>query len=460
MTSCVLGGGTAVNAGIFLKPQAWDWDYNFPSGWKASDMAPATERVFSRIPSTDNPSTNGIRYMQEAYEIVSGFLAAAGWTSVTANQSPDAKNRTFSRSPFMFVNGERAGALVAYFQAARARGNFEIVHSTTVRRVIRTGGAITGVEVLATNEQGKTGLYTVASGCGKVILSAGAFGTPKILFRSGIGPTDQLEIVRASSADGATMTSADQWITLPVGYNFHDHASTEVVIRDPRVVNYDFIGAFDNPLPADRDLYLSRRAGILATAAPGPNTLFWESVTPSDGIPRELQWTVRAEGSLGSTGQNLATLSQYIGTGSVSRGRVTITPNLDMHVSVSPYVTDPNDVEAVIMGVKSLMTAAAATNITFIHPAPGTSIDDYVNSYTGPRGVNHLMGTCKIGNDDGRIGGGSTGSVVDANTMVYGTKNLFVVDGSVFPGQMSTNPQASIMIVAERAVERILDLRC
>jgi hypothetical protein len=39
----------------------------------------------------------------------------------------------------------------------------------------------------------------------------------------GIGPTDQLNVVKSSSTDGATMISQDQWINLPVGYNLDDH---------------------------------------------------------------------------------------------------------------------------------------------------------------------------------------------------------------------------------------------
>jgi len=50
MEGCVLGGGTAVNAGLWWKPHPRDWDLNFPDGWKAKDVQAATDRVFSRIP--------------------------------------------------------------------------------------------------------------------------------------------------------------------------------------------------------------------------------------------------------------------------------------------------------------------------------------------------------------------------------------------------------------------------
>lgn len=61
-----------------------------------------------------------------------------------------------------------------------------------------------------------------------------------------------------------------------------------------------------------------------------------------------------------------------------------------------------------------------------------------------------------MGTDDGRSGGSS---VVDLDTKVYGTDNLFVVDASIFPGLTTSNPSAAIVIAAERASERILALQ-
>jgi cellobiose dehydrogenase (acceptor) len=82
-------------------------------------------------------------------------------------------------------------------------------------------------------------VVNVTPGTGRVIVSAGTMGSAKVLLRSklyrvfssmnsltvagGIGPTDQLNVVKSSSTDGATMISQDQWINLPVGYNLDDH---------------------------------------------------------------------------------------------------------------------------------------------------------------------------------------------------------------------------------------------
>lgn len=58
--------------------------------------------------------------------------------------------------------------------------------------------------------------------------------------------------------------------------------------------------------------------------------------------------------------------------------------------------------------------------------------------------------------DSGLVNNGT--AVVDLNTKVYGTDNLFVVDASIFPGMMTTNPSALIVAVAEHASEKILAL--
>ncbi len=65
--------------------------------------------------------------------------------------------------------------------------------------MIREGGHVTGVEVEAFRDGGYEGKLNVTSISGRVIQSAGAFGSPKILFRSGIGPADQLAVVKNMS---------------------------------------------------------------------------------------------------------------------------------------------------------------------------------------------------------------------------------------------------------------------
>lgn len=147
-------------------------------------MKGAVEKVFSRIPGTDVPSMDGKRYLQQGYEVIAGALSQANWTNLTANDEPDSKQKVFSHTPFMFSDGERGGPMATYLVSASERDNFKLWTNTMVRRVIRTGGHVTGLEVEPVTEEGYRGIVNITPDAGRVILSAGTFGTPKILFRS------------------------------------------------------------------------------------------------------------------------------------------------------------------------------------------------------------------------------------------------------------------------------------
>jgi cellobiose dehydrogenase (acceptor) len=134
---------------------------------------------------------------------------------------------------------------------------------TSVRRVVRDGGRITGVELEPTSGGG--GVVNVTPNTGRVVLSAGYFGTPKILFRSGIGPEEQLQVVAASESDGPTFIDKSQWLQLPVGKNLKDHQVTDFQVSHPSVKNYDWSNQiWDNPVQSDVQQYLQTRSGMLA----------------------------------------------------------------------------------------------------------------------------------------------------------------------------------------------------
>lgn len=147
-------------------------------------MESASSRVFSRIPGTDHPSMDGERYLQTGFDVVSQGLTGAGWTSVTANEVPAQKNRTYAHTPYMYSNGERGGPMATYLVTAMARPNFDLWLNTSVERIVRTGGHATGLEVIPTQNGGYEGTIQLTPATGKVIVSAGVFGTTKLLFRS------------------------------------------------------------------------------------------------------------------------------------------------------------------------------------------------------------------------------------------------------------------------------------
>ncbi|KAF5572589.1 cellobiose dehydrogenase [Fusarium pseudoanthophilum] len=459
MAGCVLGGGTAINAGLWWRPNPQDWDFNFPDGWKAKDMATYEQRVFGRIPGTRYPSMDGKLYLDQGFKVVAGALNKAGWNEVNALEKPGAKNRTYTHPPFMFSNGERGGPLATYLVSAKARNNFKYWTNTQVRRVVRSGGHVTGLEVEPFSGAGYVGTVKLTPETGRVVLAAGTFGSAKILLRSGIGPDDQLSVVANSSRDGGSMIAKEQWINLPVGYNLEDHTNTDTVIKHPSVVFYDFYEAYDNPIPSDKNKYLDARSGILAQAAPNIGPIIFDEISGADGRVRSMQWTARVEPSLGETSNKSITISQYLGRGAKSRGRMTITSALNTVVSGNPYLNDAEDKKAVVKALDNLRKALSGVEgLEWLQPAPGVTsqkyVDDMVVSWSNRR-ANHWIGTNKLGKDDGRSGGTA---VVDLNTKVYGTDNLFVTDASIFPGMVTTNPSSYIVTVAERASAAILAL--
>jgi len=97
---------------------------------------------------------------------------------------------------------------------------------TTVHSVVRNGSKITGVRTNDTS-LGPDGVVPLTAN-GRVILSAGAYGSPKILIQSGIGPTDMIRIVEGNATFSQYLPPSSQYIDLPVGSNVSDNPSINV----------------------------------------------------------------------------------------------------------------------------------------------------------------------------------------------------------------------------------------
>jgi len=132
-----------------------------------------------------------------------------------------------------------------------------------------------------------------------------------------------------------------------------------------------------------------------------------------------------------------------------------------MVVSVLPW-GNVNDLASVATAIDHMVaTLSKVPGLIYDLPPANMTGAEYVASVPltyaniGARRSNHWLGTAKMGNDSGLTGGTA---VVDTNTKVYGTDNIFVVDASIFPGMPSTNPSALIVVAAEHASALILGL--
>ena len=193
----VVGGSSAVNTCIALRGVPSDYDEWASLGlpeWAWSRCLPAFKRlehdldVVNEFHGSDGPLPLRRHPPHELVPWQAAFLEAckaAGHPRCDDHNDPRAKG--YGPHAMNKIAGRRISAAEAWLGAAtRARPNLRILPRTLVRRVLITNGRVTGVEI-----EGDHGVQTIATR--RLVLSAGAIGTPAILLRSGIGPRDEVD---------------------------------------------------------------------------------------------------------------------------------------------------------------------------------------------------------------------------------------------------------------------------
>lgn len=186
----VTGGSSAVNATFALRGHPADYDGWGMPGWAFHDVLPAFVRLEHDLDfgAADHHGTQGPlpirRYLGAERSgltaAVEEAFAAVGIPLIADHNAPGAVG--VSALPVNCVDGRRISTALAYLEPARSRSNLTIRADCLVRDVvIRAGGAVgvrTGTgEVLPADE---------------VIVCAGAYESPGVLLRSGIGPAADL----------------------------------------------------------------------------------------------------------------------------------------------------------------------------------------------------------------------------------------------------------------------------
>lgn len=440
MAGCLLGGGTSVNAMMFVRPQDRDFDDKWPTGWKSADVSSAADRVWERNPGQTYGSEDGKRYNDEAYDVLSKFFAAQGWAETDFVKDPNSKTDVFGRPPWNIADGLRSGPVRTYLPLAQKLDNFKLMLNTKVVRAVREGSSVSGLEI--ETAEGQRVIYNVNAG-GSVILAAGSMSTPRILFNSGIGPAAQLKIVQSGSS-GVTLPAEADWIDLPVGAEIKDHPIFTVQFKTSTNMSSSAETAFTDPDQTTVDLF-AKGSGLLAQS--GQRLNWWSSVTTSKGNEMFFQ------GTCNGPSDNTISMKVYLTHGALSVGALGITAEGATEFITDPHMNAEEDTEAMTMMMDRLLQMASGSNSTLsiIPPTGVTNVTaaDLIKSFkTG----SHYVGTAKMGTK------GDDGVVVDTDTKVYGTDNLFVVDASIHPDLPTGNTQAIVMVAAEAAAARILAL--
>ena len=278
-----------------------------------------------------------------------------------------------------------------------------------VDTVLITNGRALGVRLVDGTEIGAE----------SVILSAGTYGSPSILMRSGIGPAEHLRSV------GIPVR-----LDLPgVGANLTDHPATEL--------DCGYQGSA-REAPLLHTVATFHSSGM-PTSAP-PDLMFWLSDPIPPGQPDQF-------------GIGVVLLKpKSTGTVRLRSADPTDAPRIDL-----PDFKEPEDLERLVEGYQRAREVASRPEIRRlcdgelppeIHDAGELRRTVRQAAYSVP----HVVGTCSMGSSV------EAGAVVDASGRVHGTERLFVVDASIMPTVPSGFTHLPTIVIAEKLAESVAAL--
>ncbi|WP_420407135.1 GMC family oxidoreductase [Hoeflea sp.] len=452
----VLGGSSSINAMVYIRGQAGDfddWEAMGNSGWGWRDVL----TYFKKCETCEGGETewrggtgpvhiaNLERDLHPACETFIRAGEACGYT-----RTADFNGETLEGIG-RYQNTARAGfrmsAARAYLRPARHRKNLRVITRAHVTRVLIENGAATGVEY------SRGGRLESARAAREVIVSGGAVNSPQLLMLSGIG-------------DEKTLKSHGLDVSLHqpnVGRHLQDHLCVDHIYRaNIRTLN-DELGPLWGKV-RHALAYVLRRRGPLSLGVnqaggfvrsrpdlPRPNMqLYFSPVSYTKAVPgkRALMSPDPFPGLIMGAQPSRPT----------SRGHLTLkSANPFEAPAIHPnYLSTDHDMAEQLEGIKLIRRIAGSPGMAAIieeeiRPGPSVQTDHEMMADIRARAgtVFHPVSTCRMGPHPGE-------AVVDARLRVHGVRNLRVVDASVFPAVTSGNTNAPTIMVAEKGSDMIL----
>ncbi|MEX0311470.1 MAG: GMC family oxidoreductase, partial [Tateyamaria sp.] len=188
----VIGGGSAINAQIYTRGAAQDyddWRQMGCDGWSYADVLPYFKK------SEDNDTYDdefhgkggplGVSMPAAPLPICDAYIKAAGEVGIPETRDVNgAKQDGAGYYQLTQRNARRSSAAMAFIAPNRSRPNLTVRTGAQVRRIMVDKGRATGVEMMNGDK---------ISAAKEVILSSGAIGSPRLLQLSGVGPADHLD---------------------------------------------------------------------------------------------------------------------------------------------------------------------------------------------------------------------------------------------------------------------------
>ena len=442
----VIGGSSSINAMLYLRGQARDYDewaqLTGDSSWSWSQVLPVFMESEDYWRGADEKHGAGGELRVETprvqWDIIDAFKNAAVETGIPVTDDFNrGNNEGVSRFEVTQKSGVRWSAARAFLDPVRSRPNLTVVTDALVQRVTFDGKRATGVEF------SRNGVVEHAASKRETILSAGAIGSPQILQLSGVGPAALLQ-------QHGIPVVAD----LPVGENLQDHLQLRLAFRVKNAVTLNTL--LDSWWAKAKMAleYAFKRTGPL-TMPPSQLGAFAKS-DPAQATPN-LEYHVQPI-TLDRFGEPPHKFPAF--TASVcnirptSRGSVRITSNdPGAHPAIAPnYLATAEDrrvaVEAIRL-TRRIVNESAALNPFSpeeFMPGPQFQTEAELVQAAGQIGTTifHPVGTCRMGRAYDPT------AVVDSQLRVRGIAGLRVIDASVMPTITSGNTNAPVVMIAER----------
>lgn len=415
----VLGGGSSINVSAWARGHQSDWDYFAAESDDPAWGYDAVLDVYRRMedwqgnPDARRRGVGGpafVEPLRNAHPIGQAVVKGAESIGIPAY---DSHNGVMMEGPggaaiqdVRVRDGRRDSAFHAFVAPHLQRPNLTVLTNALVSRLILRGNRVAGVEF---RRDGQT--HEVAAGS-EVIVSLGAFHTPKLLMQSGIGDEERLkqfDIPVRQHLPG-------------VGRNYQDHVLVPCSFEFPEQVP-----------PGDNA---------------GEATLFWKSDPESDGPDIQVCLATFLFADLDVAGWTACAVVVQ----PKSRGEVGLTgPDaLDPVQITANLLAEPDDMKAAIAVVELCQEVASTPEVKpFIKRAiaPGDlKGDDLIRHIRNAAQIFwHQSCTAKMGRDEI--------SVVDNNLKVYGLDGVRIADGSIMPRVTTGNTMAPCMVIGERAAD-------